>query len=127
MPQLSETDIDTFYDDAWLRERHLGGLGSPNQTVTILAVRKGELRSQDGKITHKAVLRYAEFPLEHALCKTDARQIESFYGSDTKNWIGKKITLCVLVVVSFGKKVSAIRVLETAPSPNGQPEKGVTV
>jgi len=113
---IPDSDIDLFYDDVYLRQHHLGGVGAPPETVTIVGVSKQEFRGTDNKLKHKCVLKLAETPLPFGMCRTDAKQVAEFYGTDTKRWLGRQITLVVRIVDAFGKKTPAIRVLEQPPS-----------
>ena len=113
---IPESDVDLFYDDVYLRQHHLGGVGAPPETVTIIGVKHGKFRGNDGETKHKCVLQLAETPLPFGMCRTDAKQVAEFFGNDTKRWVGKQITLVVRIVDAFGKKTPAIRVLEKPPS-----------
>ena len=96
-------------------------------TLTIKSVAPKQLRKPGGKVDKRPVVRFVELEakatkdkpaLGLVLNRTNARTVKALYGKDTKDWIGKRITIYPTTCDSFGKKdVPCIRVEEKAPPP----------
>lgn len=65
-----------------------------------------EVKAKDGEERKRLVLN-----------RTNAETIAAMHGSETDNWIGKRITVYPDRVNAFGKTVDAIRIRATPPPP----------
>jgi hypothetical protein len=96
-------------------------------TVTISAVEKADLpREGSSKKDVCPVLSFAETPKKMVLNKTNASTIVGLYGSQAKEWVGKRITLYPTTTKFGGEIVDCIRVRPDAPpekstKPTGKP------
>ena len=61
-------------------------------TLTISAVDIEELEGDKGK-EQKAILSFAERPLQLVLCKLNGLCLKAMYGSEVQKWVGRKIVL----------------------------------
>lgn len=119
--------VMTMFDSEWVRAWDLGGV---DRTVTIEKVEAGSIKGKDGKSAKKPIIwfRGAKKPL--AINKTIAKAIIGMYGPDTKDWIGKAITLFPTTTQMAGDTVECIRVRPTVPKqkaqdmPNPEPPPG---
>lgn len=112
-------DYRTMYDRNYLYAYDLAG---KEVTLTIDEVKASELQGSDGKKQKKPTVFFRELrqrqPADNrslVLCKTNGKTIAAMYGNDTKEWIGKRITLYAAMVSSFGSTVEAIRIRPTVP------------
>ena len=99
-------------------------------TLTIRSVTQEEVASQRGK-ENKIIVHFQERDKSLILNKTNTKQIVKFFGPETQDWHGKKITLYAEEGTWFGTHGYAVRVSEKLPKqkektsgnqpPNGQP------
>lgn len=93
-------------------------LGDDDRTITILSVKAVELQSEQGK-NKKPVIKFetdrGKSEKGFVLNKTNAVSIAGMYGTDTKDWIGKRVTLFSTTVEAFGGVQDAIRVRPEVP------------
>lgn len=85
-------------------------------TLEITAVKKGKVTGKGGKASGKAMLYFkgAEKPLGAGTAVLSV--IAQLYGSDTRKWIGKRVTLFGDPNVSFGgEKCGGVRVRPVVP------------
>lgn len=82
------------------------------RVVTMKAVQVETVGSEQVK---KGVLFFEEFDRGLVLNKTNSRQIAALYGSETKTWKGKKITLYRSETSFQNKTVNCVRVRDTRP------------
>lgn len=96
--------------------KYLGAVDLDGDTdVTIIGMIEVEV-TNEGKKETKYALNFREVEKPMILNKTNAKSIaEVLHSSDTDDWIGKRITLWVTSVESFGKTTEAIRVKLRAP------------
>jgi hypothetical protein len=109
--ELIEDSIIKHIDKRFLSSVDLIGMGAV--TLTIDRVEKvAELRYGTGESDKNALLIYfKETPKPLKLCKTNVKNIIYALGTaKASEWGGKKITLEVKTVQSFGKQVPAVRV-----------------
>lgn len=83
-------------------------------TMTIKNVINEKVTSQRGTEI-KTTVHFEERPKALILNKTNAKQIADFFGGETDDWIGKKITLYAEEGTWFGKHGYAVRVSEKLP------------
>jgi hypothetical protein len=113
------SDYRAMFDYTNLRSWHLGGLGSPDATVTIERVEAGVIETEEnGKRGTKRVpfVYFAGYPLPLGLNKTNGASFALMYGKDTATWPGKRVTLYVTTCTNkSGQLVECIRVRPTIP------------
>jgi len=101
--------IDTFFDDPYLRAGHLAGEAV---TLTIREV-KAENVGTD-KVLRPVV--YVEGQKKGIVFnKTNSKRVAALYGSDTAQWVGKRITIFPTTVEFAGEEVECIRVKKQVP------------
>lgn len=87
-------------------------------TLTIAKVVAGELTGTGGKKTKKPIVFFEGKDRGLGLCKTNAKTIATLYGtSDTREWVGKRITIYPTKTMFGGNEVDCIRVRPTIPEP----------
>jgi hypothetical protein len=113
-------DYRTFYD-----QEHLGAWDlSGNATVTISAVKAGEVGGHQGKKKDRKPILTFEGKSKTFVCnKTNAKTIAAMYGNDTSKWVGKRITLYPTTTPFGGEMKDCIRVRPIIPK-NGAREPG---
>jgi hypothetical protein len=105
-------DYRTLYDSDFLYAFHLAG---KEHTLEIAKVTGGELTGQGGKKARKPLIyfRGKEKPL--ALNKTNGKTVAAMYGTDTRGWTGKLITIFATTTDFGGKTVDCIRIKPGIP------------
>lgn len=91
-------------------------LGDKDHTVKIVKVTKGKVVGTGGKSSGKAMIHFEgkEKPLGAGTAVLSA--IARLYGNDTRDWIGKSITIYGDPTVKFGgEAVGGVRVRPNAP------------
>lgn len=84
-------------------------------TLTIASVEIESLRTKGGGNESKPVLKFSETKKKLVCNKTNADSIAQMYGSEAKEWVGKRVTLYP-TKAKFGREtVDAIRVREKVP------------
>jgi hypothetical protein len=94
-------------------------------TLTISGLDQEEVRTDKGK-EQRWVLSFHELDERHRkdnrqprkrliLNKTNTKQIAKIHGSETNDWIGKRVTLYGTTCQAFGDTVPCIRVRPKAP------------
>ena len=89
-------------------------------TVEIASVKAGAIRGEGGKSSKKPVCHFRGKDKPLALNVTNCRTIAAMYGPDTKDWIGKRITIYPTTTDFGGKTVDCIRVRPGIPSASKQ-------
>lgn len=96
-------------------------------TLTIAELVREELRTDKGE-EEKWTLHFAEMRARHAaqpkkainkrlvLNKTNAKTIMKLYGTETNDWLGRRITLYATTCQAFGETVDCIRIRERIPA-----------
>lgn len=113
-------DYRSMFDRDYLGSWDLMGR---DVTVTIVKVEAGVLTSQGNKKTKKPVVHFDGKEKGLALNKTNARAIADMYGTNTDNWLGKRITMYP-TTTTFGREtVECIRVRNTIPRSNGRAQQ----
>lgn len=108
---MKVSDTSTFLETAALEGKDV--------TVTIESARSPgkDDKGLDGRAFNPSamILRYKGKSKEHVCCRTVQKQIRRIHGNDTKNWIGKQITLYPTTCKAFGDpKTPCIRVRSQA-------------
>lgn len=111
------TDYRSMFDSEYIGAWDLEGR---DVTVTIEKVEAGELTTQGGRKARKPIVHFVGKKKGFALNKTNAKIIASLYGKDTKEWIGREITVYP-TQTSFGsEQVDCIRVRPMVPTKKGE-------
>ncbi len=118
------TDYRAMFD-----REHLGAwdLGTRDATVVIARVRAGELVGEGGRKTKKPIIAFEGKEKTFAANKTNCKIIAGLYGTDTRNWIGKRITLYATTTEMAGTRVDCIRVRPQVPSNKPAPQHPVNL
>lgn len=95
-------------------------------TLTISGVAIEELKLQGGKKDRKPVFTFKETPKKYVCNKTNAKTIAKLYGSQAKDWIGKRVTFFPSSCECGGETVDCIRVRAKVPSAKAQAEATTT-
>ena len=101
---------------------YLGSFDLPegrDVTVTINAVKGGELTAIGGRKSKKPIV-YFEGKDKGLICnKTNSKTIAAMHGNYTEGWVGKRITLFVSTTrnPSGGDDVPCIRIRPVVPGP----------
>ena len=107
--------FDTQYVGVW-------DLDGADRIVTIAKVAPGTVGGQQGKAkSKKAIVTLREFEVPFACNVTNARTIAGMYGSDPREWVGKRIALYPTTTSFGGETVDCIRIRPTIPK--GEPER----
>lgn len=64
---------------------------------------------------NKGVVKFVEFDRSMVINRTNLKRVIAMHGTDTDEWIGKKVTLYPSETDFQGKTVPCIRVREKAP------------
>jgi hypothetical protein len=112
------TDYRAMFDSEYLYAWDLQG---HEVTVTIEKVVAGTLTGQGGRKTKKPLVFFKGKEKALGLNKTNGKIICGMYGADTKNWIGKQVTLYPTKTEMAGETVDCIRIKPGVPT--GKPEE----
>jgi len=102
------TMFDSDYLGAWDLPRDV--------TVTIATVKAGQLVGEKGRTAKKPIITFLGKQKGFAANKTNCRTIAAMYGTNTKEWIGKRITLYATTTEFGGKQMDCIRVRPQVPA-----------
>lgn len=100
-------DYRTMYDSQFLHEYDLT---KDEVTVEIASVEVGELTSQGGRKSKKPLVKFRGAEKGLALNKVNGKAIAQLYGTETTEWIGKRVTLFRSTTEMAGETVKCIRV-----------------
>lgn len=115
-------DYRTMFDS-----EYLGAWDLPRDvTVTIATVKAGQLVGEKGRTAKKPIITFAGKTKAFAANKTNCKTIAAMYGTDTREWIGKRITLYATTTEFGGKQMDCIRVRPQVPSAAKRPTNGTT-
>ena len=104
-------DYRTMFDS-----EYLGAWDLPRDvTVTIATVKAGQLVGEKGRTAKKPIITFVGKQKGFAANKTNCKTIAAMYGTNTKDWIGKKITLYATTTEFGGKQMDCIRVRPQVP------------
>lgn len=107
-----------------LDKEHLGAWDLPGDvTVTIARVEAGVV-GRDAKRQRKPILFFAESKTGKGMVAnvTNCRTIASLYTNDTRQWVGKPITLYPAKTSMGSEQVDCIRVRPVVPTPRVKKE-----
>jgi len=105
-------DYRTMFDS-----EYLGAWDLPRDvTVTIATVKAGQLVGEKGRTAKKPIITFVGKVKGFAANKTNCRTIAAMYGTNTKEWIGKRITLYATTTEFGGKQMDCIRVRPQVPT-----------
>jgi len=115
---VSSTDYRSFFDRELLGVWDLEGR---DVTVTIAKVTQGELTNDGKQKSKKPIVHIEKSDKRFACNKTNGKTIATLYGPDTREWVGKRITLYP-TTTKFGRDtVDCIRVRNVVPTAKGAP------
>ena len=120
-PVHYRTFYDTKYIGAW-------SLGNEDCIVVIKRVKGAEVEGEDGRKARKLTLFLDQFDKPLVLNVTNAKTIAAMYGTDVRNWPGKRIAIYATTTKFSGKPVECIRVRPTipeGPTSEKQPDRPV--
>jgi hypothetical protein len=113
-------DYRTMFDS-----EYLGAWDLPRDaTVTIAGVKAGQLVGQQGRKAKKPILTFVGKVKGMAANKTNCRIIAAMYGTNTREWVGKRITLYATTTEFGGETVECIRVRPQVPADAKRPQNG---
>lgn len=103
---------------------YIGAWDLPHDvTVTISRVVAGELVGEGGRKAKKPIVYFEGKDKGFAANKTNCKIIAAMYGTDTRKWVGRSITLYPTTTEMGGKTHDCIRVRPQIPAgkrrPNG--------
>lgn len=103
---------------------HIGAwdLAGGDATVTIREVKAGELTGQGGRKAKKPLVFFEGKEKSLALNRTNGKVIATMYGTDTRAWVGKKITIFPTQTQFGGDTVDCIRVRPQIPRGGSKPK-----
>lgn len=116
-----KTHFKNLFDNAYLGAYSLDTGDGHYESVdlTIASVTVEEVHGENGRTDHKPVLHFKESgPQAKAMIlnATNAKRLWKALGTPYKeDWVGRKITVGVERVNSFGEKVDALRIRDKAP------------
>lgn len=111
-------------ESPWLASEDIDGLG--DVIVTIETVHKDENVEFELGRTKPVVysVKFKGHQRKMIVNGVNRKTLVNFFGVETKNWLGKSITLYVKDGVKVGKEMKkGIRIRQTLPSPQGKTEK----
>ena len=108
---------------AMFDREHIGAwdIAGRDVTVVISKVRAGQLVGEGGRKSKKPIIHFQGKEKTFAANKTNCKIIAAMYGTDTRQWVGKRITLYATTTEMAGQVVDCIRVRPQVP--NGAPGK----
>jgi|SRR6185436_2027150 len=113
-------DYRTMFDS-----EYLGAWDLPRDvTVTIATVKAGQLVGEKGRTAKKPIITFVGKQKGFAANKTNCKTIAAMYGTNTKDWIGKKITLYATTTEFGGKQMDCIRVRPQVPAAAKRAQNG---
>lgn len=85
-------------------------------TLTIAGVAAGSVTGAGGKSSGKPIVSFSDHPRRLALNATNGKVLQRLFGTaDTRQWIGRRITLYPSTTTFGSETVECIRVRETLP------------
>ena len=115
---------ELLYPSLYIRAADLHG---KDVTLTIDRIEVMELQRADGSKEKKPCVFFAETVKKArengepdkakrlVMNKTNARTVAGLYGTETDEWVGKKVILYAAMVSAFGKQTEAIRIRAEKP------------
>ncbi len=105
-------DYRLLFDSDYLYAFHLQG---KDVTVRIARVTGGELVGEGGRKSKKPLVYFEGKEKPLPINKTNGKAIAGMYGADTKEWIGKYVTLFPTTTQFGGETKECIRVRPQVP------------
>lgn len=96
-----------MYPSEYLNAADLNG---KDVSVEIAKIELEDVPGPDGKKTKKPVVHFAKAHKRFPLPKTCAKVLAARFGTNTDEWVGKKITLYPTTCLAFGQEVECVRV-----------------
>jgi hypothetical protein len=111
------TDYRSMYDGKYLGSWNLVDADGNKRdcVVTISGVQAGEVVMEGGVKNKRPIISFEGKPLPMICNKTNGKAIAGMYGTDTKAWVGKRITLYSTTTQVGGQEKDCIRVRPTIP------------
>jgi hypothetical protein len=109
-------NIDQLFPSNYLKASDADG----NPTYTMQDVKIESMKNRDGEEEEKPVLYFVEVEKGLVLNRTNAQVISGFYGDDTDNWVGERVTLTSVDVSAFGQTKPALRISTKKPGVSKQ-------
>jgi hypothetical protein len=106
-------DYRAMFDRDYIGSWDLGG---KDITVTISKVSAGELTAQGGRKSKKPIVWFAGKEKGLVLNKTNAKAIAGMDGTDTRQWVGKLVTIYPTTTSMGSETVDCIRVRPRVPN-----------
>lgn len=107
------SDIRAMFDDKYIKAWDLNG---KDVTLVIKGV-KAEVLKNGKNEARKPIIYFERAKKGFACNKTNQKVISRFYGHDTREWIGKAITLYPTTTTFGHEEVDCIRVRNVMPRP----------
>lgn len=101
--------FDRDYIGAW-------DLEGKDVTVTIVKVEPRVLTSQGNKKDKRPILWFDGKEKGMVMNKTNSKTVAGLYGTDTTQWIGKRVTIYPTTTSAGGETVDCIRIRNTVPA-----------
>jgi hypothetical protein len=108
-------NVNDIYGGDWLKSEHLQG----DTNVTVEGCTVHEMGEEKRK---QLVLSFRDQSKQLGLNKTNAETMSSMFGTETNDWISKKVCLWVDENVYLnGKRVCGVRIKSAQEEGNGTP------
>jgi hypothetical protein len=107
------SDYRTMFDANWIKAWDLQG---KDFTLEIVKVEAGSIENKQIKKKDRLPIIWFKGAKKPFGCnKTNAKTIAGMYGNETKEWIGKKVTLFPTTTSMAGQTVDCIRIRPQVP------------
>lgn len=113
-----------FEDNGMLYACHLSG---KDAVLTIKRVEAGHVTGAKGKKDKKPIVHFEKTDKKLGLNKTNGKTIAAMYGSETNEWIGKRITVYATTTEFGSETVECIRVRPKIPPAASGNKKGAPI
>lgn len=110
-----KVDYRSLYDRDYLG--HFDLPEGRDVTVSISAVKGGELTAQGGRKSRKPIIFFEGKEKGLIINKTNGKAIANMYGPIIADWVGKRVTLYKAQTQMGGDTVDCIRIRPSVPSP----------
>jgi hypothetical protein len=112
---MSVQSINEFFPSQWLK-----GDDIPDGEYLVLTIKSLDWEAIGFEKEFKPVMVFDETSKKLVLNKTNGKVLESLFGKNIADFIGKKISLCKKPVEFQGNTTMAIRILPEAPKSTEQ-------
>lgn len=103
--------LDQMFPSAYIKASDIGD----KKPVVVIESIKMQVLGQGEEQETKPVLSFVGKEKQMVLNKTNANTIAGMYGTDTKDWINKKVRIVVAEVAYKGKMGPALRISSVKP------------